>query len=127
MQAEGSLLSLTNLRGLWSTWSELGGAVRDVVDVSSDGSLSGSIAFDMARRVARCGSLSGSMALDVARGVARCGRATCCVEELILNCFDDCGVVRVERHQVVAMHMIAKVMMHVYASQSPCMSELREN
>jgi len=33
MQAEGSLLSLTNLRGLWSTWSELGGAARDVVDV----------------------------------------------------------------------------------------------
>jgi len=33
MQAEGSLLSLTNLRGLWSTWSELGGAARDEVNV----------------------------------------------------------------------------------------------
>ena len=31
MQAEGSLLSLTNLRGLWLTWSELGGAARGLV------------------------------------------------------------------------------------------------
>ena len=62
-----------------------------------------------------------------ARLVARCGRVTCCIEELILNCFNDCGIVRVERHQVVAMHAIMKAMMHVYASQSPCMSEHNES
>jgi len=69
------------------------------------------------------GSLNGSGA----RLVARCGWATCCVEKLILNCFDDRGVVRAERHQVVALHAIAKATVHVYASQSPCMSELRES
>ena len=62
-----------------------------------------------------------------ARLVARCGWATCCVEKLILNCFDDRGIVRVEWHQVVAMHTIVKAMIHVYASESPSMSELRES
>jgi len=69
------------------------------------------------------GSLNGSGA----RLVARCGRATCCIEKLILICFNDRGVVRAERHQVVAMHAIVKATVHVYTSQSPCMSELRES